>query len=79
MMPSVKIELKKGETPEQAEDLLLKAIESQRNGDVHGEEFSDPAMSNLVDLMLKLHEKEYALMLQEINEALEQEYRNGNE
>lgn len=78
-MPSVKIELRKGETPEQAEDLLFKAFEAQRNGDTHGEEFNDPAMADLLNRVLKINEEQYALMLQEINEALEQEYRNGNE
>lgn len=78
-MPSVKIELKKGETPEQAEELLFKAISSQRNGDTHAEDFSDPAMADLLNLMLTLGDQEYALMLQEINAALSEDFKNGHE
>jgi len=78
-MPKVKIILEKGETPEQAEELLLKAFEAKSNGDIHSEDFSDPAMSNALARMLKIHEDNYEAMLQEILQALDEEYnKNGN-
>lgn len=78
-MPKVKIILEKGETPEQAEDLLYKAFEAKRNGDAHEEDFSDPAMSDALSRMLKIQEDNYEAMLQEIIQALDEEYnKNGN-
>jgi hypothetical protein len=78
-MPNVKIFLDKDETPEQAEDLLFKAMESQRNGDIHQDEFSDPAMRDLLDRMQKIYKDSYDELLQEIMEALDKEYnKNGH-
>lgn len=78
-MPKVKIELEKGMTPDQAEEMLFKAFEAQRNGDMHTEEFSDPAMQDVLARMEKLHKDSYDLMIQEIIAALEGEYKkDGN-
>lgn len=78
-MPNVKIELKKGETPDEAEEMLLKAFESQRDGSIHKEEFHDPAMRDLAIRLRELHEKEYNLMLEEIYTELEKEYQNNGD
>lgn len=78
-MPNVKIFLDKDETPEQAEDLLFKAMEAQRNGEIHQDEFSDPAMRDLLDRMQKLYKDNYEEVIQEIMKALDEEYnQNGN-
>lgn len=79
-MPNVKIELKKNETPEQAEELLFKALESQRNGEIHGgEEFSDPAMSHLLDRMELMHKEMYEEALREIIQVLEEEHNSNGD
>lgn len=78
-MAKVKILLEKSETPEQAEDLIFKAFESQRNGETHNEEFNDPAMVDLINRMQMLHESEYELMMQEIAAVIDEEHHNGNE
>lgn len=78
-MATVKVILEKGETPEQAEELLFRAFEAQRNGDIHGEEFNDPAMMDLLARMEEIHKREYDLMLQEIFQVIEEEHSNGDE
>lgn len=78
-MPNVKIELIKGETAEEAEELLLKAFESQRNGSIHKEEFHDPAMRDLAIRIMSLHQVEYDKMLQEIFEELDKEYQDNGD
>lgn len=62
---------------EQAEERLYKALNSHRTGDVHTEDFTDPAMKDLVERIQMKHEQMYANMLREIFEALDEEY-NGN-
>lgn len=78
-MPTVKIILDKGETPEQAEDLLLKAFEAKSNGDMHTEDFSDPAMQDALQRMIQIQEDNYQALIQEVIQALDEEYnKNGN-
>jgi hypothetical protein len=75
----VKIELLKGMTPEQAEDLLFKAFQAQRTGETHGEEYNDPAMKDTLNRMIEIFKKEQDAMIQEISEALDAEYKaHGN-
>ena len=78
-MAKVKIILEKGETDRDAEDALLKAITSHNTGEAHVEGFDDPAMNDVTNKMEELHKKMYQEMLEEINEALDSEYRNGHE
>jgi hypothetical protein len=73
-MPNVKIELNKGETPEEAEELLLKAFNAQRDGSLHDGKFHDPAMEDLSLRLIQMHDEEQQKMLQEIIEELEKEY-----
>ncbi len=77
-MAEVKILLQKDETPEQAEELIFKAFEAQRTGEMHTEEFSDPAMVDLINRLQMLHGAEYELMMQEILAALDEDY-HGHE
>ncbi len=78
-MAKVKIYLAPGETMQQAEDTLLKAMEFHNTGEVHGEEFPDPAMQATIHKMEEAHRKMYADMLREISEALDEEYSDGNQ
>jgi hypothetical protein len=76
-MPNVKIELQKGESEEQATELLFKALLSQRDGSLHEDgKFHDPAMEHMAQRLVLLHQDEYQKMLQEIFEELDKEYQN---
>ena len=78
-MADVKIGLHKGETPDQAEELIFKAFSAQRDGSIHKEEFHDPAMRDLLARMLDLHEDQFKALIAEIGDILEAEYQgNGN-
>lgn len=75
----IKIILDKDQTKEEAEDLLFKALELHKNGEVHiDESFDDAAMIDTENRLKTIHSKIYADMLEEINEALEEQY-SGNE
>ena len=75
-MPNVKIELQQGETPDQAEELILKAFTAQRDGSIHREEFHDPAMRDVLMRMQELHENQMKALLDEIGDILESEYQD---
>lgn len=77
-MAQVKIILGKNETMQEAEETLYKALDMHRNGDAHKEDFSDPAMRDVVQRMQSAHDKMYKEMMQEIEEVLDQEYTDGN-
>lgn len=75
----VKIILDKNETVEEAEELLFKALDLHRTGEVHTREsFDDPAMVDIEDRVLKSYSDMHKDMLEEISEALDEEYY-GNE
>lgn len=77
-MAKVKIILDSGETIQEAEDSLVKAIISQDQGQAHTEGFEDPAMQSTVNRMEEVHKKIYQEMLTEIFEELDKEYsKNG--
>lgn len=77
-MARVKIILGKDETMQEAEESLFKALNSHRNGEVHKEDFSDPAMRDVVARMQSAHDEIYAELMREIEEVLDQEYTDGN-
>lgn len=78
-MATVKIELDKDETVEQAEDVLFKAVLAQSTGEGHDEEnFSDPAMADLINRLEEQHKLMFSEMVAEINEELDKEYSDGN-
>ncbi len=77
-MGRVKIYLGKNETAEQAEELLHKALSSQRNGDAHSDDFQDPVVRDVVDIAADAHEKMYQEMLREIADELDKEYSVGD-
>jgi hypothetical protein len=77
-MADVKIILEKGETQQEAEEALLKALNSHSSGDIHfTESFEDPAMVDATHKMEKMHKDMYNEMIREINEALDDEYSDG--
>lgn len=77
-MSKVKIILDSGESIQEAEDSLVKAITSQDQGQSHTDGFEDPAMQSTVNRMEEAHKKIYQEMMQEIFEALDKEYsKNG--
>lgn len=63
-----------GLTPEQAEEELFKALEFQRSGDIHGDEFLDSVMEETAQKMIAMHEKVWEDTLREIEEILDEEY-----
>lgn len=78
-MARVKILLDKGETKEQAELKLLKALELTTSGDYLKEDYEEPAMQDLFNLMQSRFEQEYELMMEEIFHELDKEYSDdGN-
>lgn len=78
-MAEVRIRLLEGETPDEVEETLFKALKSQRTGELHKDDFSDPAMAALLNEMLKLHSAEYSLLLEEVISELEKDQaRHGN-
>ena len=76
-MTKVKVIAEKGESLDEAEEKLYKALNAHRTGDLHTEDFSDPAMKDLVERMTLKHEIIYKEMMDEIFEVLDEEY-NGN-
>lgn len=75
-MAKVKIFLESGETVQDAEEALLKAMDHHNSGEVHSShKFQDPAMVDVTEKMERLHQKIYQEMLAEIFDALDQDYR----
>lgn len=74
-MAKIKILLEKGETPEQAEEMLLKALTSQREGlaHTHHDTFEDPAMDHMAEMMEDFYAKQWEKMLKEIFEVIDEE------
>ncbi len=71
----IKVKIDCGDyTPEQAEEELFKALDFQRSGDVHGDEFVDEVMEETAQKMIKLHEQIWAETLKEIEDLLDEEY-----
>lgn len=70
----VKVILEAGETPENSENLLFKALESQRTGEAHTEAFPDPAMAHVAEVLQTQHKTMWDEMMREIFEELDGEY-----
>ena len=73
-MAKVKVLPGIGETLEQAEDALIKAMTSQATGDVHQESFQDPAMAHTANKMEQSFKKIYQEMINEISDVLDKDY-----
>ena len=61
-------------SPEEAEEELFKALDFQRSGDIHGDEFLDSVMEETAQKMISLHEKVWSETLKEIEDILDEEY-----
>jgi len=72
-MAKVKILLEPGESQEQAQDALVKALTAHENGDVHGDTFMDPVMEAAADGMKKKYQEMNREMMAEIEEVLDRE------
>lgn len=70
----IKIELDKGQAPEEAEELLYKALTAKRSVDVHTEEFQDPVMEEAAQKMVNMHKQIWEESLEEILSILDEEY-----
>lgn len=74
-MAKVKILLGKDETLQSAESDLLKALDHHNSGEVHSSHvFQDPAMVSVSDRMSEKFNQINQEMMQEINEALDEDY-----
>ena len=67
----IKIELDKNQSREEAEEILYKALNSQRTGAQHSEEFQDPVMNELYHQSVDFYGDLYEDMIAEIIKVLE--------
>lgn len=68
----VRVDLEKGQSVDEAEELLYKALDSQRSGDAHSEGFADSAVQHASDVMRNEYVKQFDLMMQEVLQALDE-------
>ena len=68
-----KIILEKNESRDEAEELLIKALESHRTGSSHTEEFPDKAMEHIADILKGKHKDMFNEMLEDIFKLLDEE------
>ena len=69
----VKVLLEGNETPEEGDEELYKALQGQRDGSTHSEDFSDPAMRDTTARIIQIHNNTFERMLSEILEILDEE------
>lgn len=68
----VQVELQEGETQEEAEELLLKALNSQRDGKAHsGDQFPDKAMEHMAGKLKSQYGEVLGDMMAEIEEVID--------
>jgi len=70
----VKITTDKGQSREEAEELLYKALDSHRKGAQHSESFQDPVMDELFEEMKRNYGDIYDSMLSDIFDVIEKEH-----
>ena len=70
---NIKIILSKNETIEEAEEKLFKALNAQRSGEIHTEDFHDPAMRSVVQKMINLHSQMINKAIKDIEKELDGE------
>ncbi len=74
-MAKVKIELKKGETPDEAEEQLLKAMKRKRECSGH-ERFADEPINEFLDKVCKNHADILKRINKEVKEEIQEYLRN---
>lgn len=72
-MAVVKILLEDNETPEEAEEMLLKALTHHSAGGEHKEDFTQPAARDVVHTLLNEHSKMWNNILKEIFEVIDED------
>jgi hypothetical protein len=72
-MATIKIILDPHETEEEAQELLLKALTANDNGDAHVEAFHQPAAREVFEQMERKHDEMWREMMEEIFLVLEEE------
>lgn len=70
----VKIEADPKQTKDEAEEMLYKALDSQRTGALHNTEFQDPVMNELFHRLKGVYGELYDSMLQDIFKAIDEEF-----
>lgn len=72
----VKVILDRAQNPEDAEEILYKALDAHRNGNAHSndEKFQDAAMQDVAEKLKHTYKQMFTTMLQEIFEELDKEY-----
>jgi hypothetical protein len=75
----IKIFVEDNESQLEVEESLHKALEFHSSGDVHETElFEDAGAQDLLNKLELLHKNLYIQILNEIYEALDEDYTNGN-
>lgn len=69
----VKIILEGDETQDEAQELLVKALEAQTSGETHVDEFEDPVMKMAADELKEAYAQLMRQMVGEIEELIELE------
>lgn len=72
-MATVKILLEKGETPEQVEEMLIKAFQHHAAGKEHKQAFHDPAPRDVMNKMINAHEKMWEKLSREISQVINED------
>lgn len=71
----VSVQLEEGQSPEEAEEKLFKALTSQRSGQQHdADQFPDPAMEHQAKVMKRI----YGLFFQKMSDEIMQELEKAN-
>ena len=76
-MAHVKVFLQKGDTIEEVQDALFKALGARPEAKLLAKTFKDPAMQDILTKMIAIHEDIYTEMLSEIYMVLTEEYRDS--
>lgn len=64
--------LEEGQSQEEAEEMLLKALGAQHRGDTHSHSFPDPGVDHVSELVKRKHNEMIARLMREVLEILEQ-------
>lgn len=72
-MAKVKIYLEPHETPEDAEEMLKKALQHHEAGKEHKQAFHNPAARDVFNKLIKEHEKTWKKMMDDIFEVIDKD------
>jgi len=67
----VEIHLEPGETKEEAEELLFKALHHHRAGEEHRHAFHQPGARDVFNRILKRHDEMWKRMMKQIEEVID--------